>query len=193
VGQGRQGKPTLERPSWLIKPPWRNQGAPFLASRLALAAASLWGAPCSKGMGGLDGGMLLASLGARAGEWSGTRRLATLMLSGFGSRSAQGGVYDITDFVGMHPGGADRIMLAAGGAIDPFWAMYAQHNTANVKAILEGMRIGDLVRHAAPVPTHATSASLKIPSQPLGFREAFEVASWSRGRAAAILRLSPWQ
>ena len=36
-------------------------------------------------------------------------------------------------------------MLAAGGAIDPFWAMYAQHKTAEVHKILETYRIGDLV------------------------------------------------
>lgn len=39
------------------------------------------------------------------------------------------GVYDVTKFVEQHPGGLARIMLAAGGAIDPFWAMYQQHNT----------------------------------------------------------------
>ena len=37
-------------------------------------------------------------------------------------------------------------MLAAGGAIDPFWAMYAQHQTAEVRKLLETYRIGDLVR-----------------------------------------------
>ena len=55
------------------------------------------------------------------------------------------GVYDVTDFLDMHPGGSHRLMLAAGGAIDPFWAMYAQHNTAEVKGMLEGYRIGKLV------------------------------------------------
>ena len=49
-------------------------------------------------------------------------------------------------------------MLAAGGAIDPFWAMYAQHQTAEVRTILETYRIGDLVSscascHAWPVQT----------------------------------------
>ncbi len=47
--------------------------------------------------------------------------------------------------VDQHPGGGARIMLAAGGAIDPFWAMYAQHKTAEVRKILESYRIGDLV------------------------------------------------
>lgn len=36
------------------------------------------------------------------------------------------GVYDVTEWVDLHPGGASRLMLAAGGPIDPFWAMYAQ-------------------------------------------------------------------
>jgi hypothetical protein len=54
------------------------------------------------------------------------------------------------DFLDMHPGGAQRLMLAAGGAIDPFWAMYAQHNTAEVRQMLEGYRIGNLVRLVLP-------------------------------------------
>eukprot|EP00891_Asterochloris_glomerata_P006279 jgi/Astpho2/6279/e_gw1.00088.31.1_t len=54
------------------------------------------------------------------------------------------GVYDVTDWVDQHPGGGARIMLAAGGALDPFWAMYAQHQTQQVKNLLEGYRIGNL-------------------------------------------------
>ena len=37
-------------------------------------------------------------------------------------------------------------MLAAGGSVDSFWAMYAQHNTQAVQKLLEGYRIGNLVR-----------------------------------------------
>ena len=59
------------------------------------------------------------------------------------------GVYDVTEFAAQHPGGAARLMLAAGGAIDPFWAMYAQHQTAEVRQLLEQYRIGTLVRHQA--------------------------------------------
>jgi sulfite oxidase len=62
------------------------------------------------------------------------------------------GVYDVTDFVEMHPGGAGRLMLAAGGAIDPFWAMYAQHNTEEVHSILQEYYIGKLVRRLALYP-----------------------------------------
>ena len=55
------------------------------------------------------------------------------------------GVYDVSEFVAGHPGGPARLMLAAGGAIDPFWAMYAQHDTGQVRDILEGYRVGTLV------------------------------------------------
>ncbi|KAJ1348997.1 hypothetical protein KIN20_004417 [Parelaphostrongylus tenuis] len=53
------------------------------------------------------------------------------------------GVYDVTDFVASHPGG-DRILMAAGGSVEPFWALYAQHKTKEVMEILEELRIGSL-------------------------------------------------
>lgn len=39
----------------------------------------------------------------------------------------QGGVYDITEFVANHPGGVEKIMTAAGGDLEPYWALYRQH------------------------------------------------------------------
>jgi len=55
------------------------------------------------------------------------------------------GVYDITDFVQSHPGGAKRIMMAAGGRIDPFWQLYQQHlDTKVIDDVLTPMRIGTL-------------------------------------------------
>ncbi|GBG31908.1 Nitrate reductase NADH [Hondaea fermentalgiana] len=56
------------------------------------------------------------------------------------------GVYDVTEFVNMHPGG-ERILLAAGSAIDPYWAMYQQHSTRQVMEILASLRIGTLYEH----------------------------------------------
>jgi sulfite oxidase len=55
------------------------------------------------------------------------------------------GVYDITKFVANHPGGQDKIMLAAGGDIAPFWNLYRQHfNSPLPQEILAGLRIGSL-------------------------------------------------
>ena len=54
-------------------------------------------------------------------------------------------MYDITDFVANHPGGSDKIVLAAGKAIDPFWRIYQAHlNSAAAKELLQGMRVGTL-------------------------------------------------
>eukprot|EP01012_Entosiphon_sulcatum_P005367 TRINITY_DN12371_c0_g1_i2.p1 TRINITY_DN12371_c0_g1~~TRINITY_DN12371_c0_g1_i2.p1 ORF type:complete len:549 (-),score=49.93 TRINITY_DN12371_c0_g1_i2:25-1671(-) len=55
----------------------------------------------------------------------------------------RGGVYDITNWIEHHPGG-DKILAAAGGSIEPFWAMYASHMRDDVKAILETYRIGNV-------------------------------------------------
>jgi cytochrome b involved in lipid metabolism len=55
------------------------------------------------------------------------------------------GVYDITKFVANHPGGQDKIMLAAGGDIAPFWNLYRQHyNSSLPMEILSSLRIGSL-------------------------------------------------
>jgi sulfite oxidase len=55
------------------------------------------------------------------------------------------GVYDITKFVGNHPGGKDKIMLAAGGDVEPFWNIYRQHyNSPLPMELLKSMRIGTL-------------------------------------------------
>lgn len=56
-------------------------------------------------------------------------------------------VYDITEFIKIHPGGEDKIMLAAGKSIEPFWDKYKQHiNDKNIyKYILSPMKIGELI------------------------------------------------
>lgn len=53
------------------------------------------------------------------------------------------GVYNVTDFVEEHPGG-NKILLAAGSSIEPFWALYAIHNTEEVYGMLEKLRIGNI-------------------------------------------------
>ncbi|XP_075708238.1 sulfite oxidase, mitochondrial [Rhinoderma darwinii] len=54
-----------------------------------------------------------------------------------------GEVFDITDFVDMHPGGK-RILLAAGGALEPFWALYGVHKSEHVMEILQEYKVGVL-------------------------------------------------
>ena len=53
------------------------------------------------------------------------------------------GVYDITEFIEGHPGGS-KILLAAGGSIEPFWDLYTIHQTEEVREILDEMRIGTI-------------------------------------------------
>eukprot|EP00804_Cyclotella_cryptica_P019613 CCRYP_013961-RC/>CCRYP_013961-RC protein AED:0.30 eAED:0.32 QI:44/0.6/0.5/1/0.8/0.66/6/0/660 len=56
-----------------------------------------------------------------------------------------GYVYDVTDFVGNHPGGSEKIMLAAGGAIEPHWHLYRQHFASDLPLrLMEKMIIGKL-------------------------------------------------
>lgn len=59
--------------------------------------------------------------------------------------SYKDGVYDITNFIPNHPGGFDKIMLAAGKAIDPFWRIYQAHEKrGGAVKFLEDMHIGNL-------------------------------------------------
>nr|XP_027234030.1 probable sulfite oxidase, mitochondrial [Penaeus vannamei]XP_027234100.1 probable sulfite oxidase, mitochondrial [Penaeus vannamei] len=53
------------------------------------------------------------------------------------------GVYDITDFIQEHPGG-DKILMGAGGSVEPFWALYAVHKNPHVLELFEKYRIGNL-------------------------------------------------
>lgn len=56
------------------------------------------------------------------------------------------GVYDITEYLAQHPGGAEKISLAGGSSLEPYWAVFANHNREEVIDILEGMRIGNIAR-----------------------------------------------
>lgn len=59
-----------------------------------------------------------------------------------------GAVYDITTFIQNHPGGIDKILSAAGGSVEPFWALYRQHlqakgvPKAHVAEILAPLQVG---------------------------------------------------
>jgi sulfite oxidase len=52
-------------------------------------------------------------------------------------------VYDITDWVGAHPGG-EVILRAAGGSIDPYWNIFTIHKKQDVYEILEQFKIGEI-------------------------------------------------
>lgn len=52
-------------------------------------------------------------------------------------------VYDITEWVGAHPGG-DVILRAAGGSIDPYWDIFTIHKRQDVYDILESFKIGEI-------------------------------------------------
>lgn len=66
------------------------------------------------------------------------------------------GVYDITEFLGEHPGGADKISLAGGSSLEPYWEIYASHNTQEVLEILEGLRIGNVAKEDRDKHTQQT-------------------------------------
>jgi sulfite oxidase len=79
------------------------------------------------------------------------------------------GVYDVTDFVAMHPGG-NKILLAAGGPVDAFWSVYAQHRHAHVYELLEKHRIGNLAEAdvAAARAKEAAATASGASSDPYG-------------------------
>jgi sulfite oxidase len=54
-------------------------------------------------------------------------------------------VYDVSKFIDNHPGGKDKIMLAVGKSVDPFWNIYRQHLKQNVQDILTPMKIGTIL------------------------------------------------
>ena len=58
--------------------------------------------------------------------------------------SVKNKIYDITDFIKIHPGG-DFIKLAAGSSVEPFWNKWPIHyNNSNVDLILKTNEIGFL-------------------------------------------------
>ena len=56
------------------------------------------------------------------------------------------GVYDVTNFINVHQAGEYYIKLAAGGRVEPFWNLYRNHLTSEIRApqVIEPMRIGKL-------------------------------------------------
>jgi len=57
-----------------------------------------------------------------------------------------GVVYDVTKFIANHPGGSEKIMMAAGSSIEPFWHTYRQHFASDLPSrLMEHMVIGRLL------------------------------------------------
>lgn len=57
--------------------------------------------------------------------------------------SFRGKVYDITEYIDLHPGGKE-ILLAAGSDVSAFWSIYAFHYKKYITDILNDYYIGDL-------------------------------------------------
>ena len=91
-------------------------------------------------------------------------------------------VYDITEFVKQHPGGAKRIMLAAGKDLAPFWRIYQQHfgegASDTVAAHLRRMRIGNLVAGADDERDSSLDAADPFAAEPTGRHPSLKV--WSQ-------------
>ena len=76
-----------------------------------------------------------------------------------------GKIYDITPFIKNHPGGVEKILLAAGQSVEPFWALYRQHLAAppatpkeHVAEILGPLCVGRLSAAEAEADRLATAA-----------------------------------
>ncbi len=76
-------------------------------------------------------------------------------------------VYDITNFIENHPGGTDKIMLAAGKGLEPYWNIYKQHtnNPSIITDILEPMKIGSLSDYDPDKYKNTTDPYINDPSR----------------------------
>ncbi|XP_052525757.1 sulfite oxidase, mitochondrial [Tympanuchus pallidicinctus] len=79
-------------------------------------------------------------------------------------------VFDVTDFVELHPGGPDKILLAAGGALEPFWALYAVHGEPHVLELLQQYKVGELSPDEAPPAPDAQDPFAGDPPRHPGLR-----------------------
>ena len=71
-------------------------------------------------------------------------------------------VYDVTKFMDSHPGGKDKLMMAAGKAVEPFWKIYPQHlKSEYLNRILPTLEIGEL----SVIEPHDTNEYIDDPYQ----------------------------
>ncbi|XP_070793851.1 sulfite oxidase, mitochondrial isoform X1 [Pituophis catenifer annectens] len=169
----RNGFCTLQRTCWLREMPWRNC-PPTYWVRLPFCAHSTWNSAGSRRR------RLMVAAGAGLGVCSilayGNRHwqaataeppTATTSFPRFTREEVArhhneanqvwvtygNDVFDVTNFLELHPGGKSKILLAAGGALEPFWALYAMHKQDHVQEILQEYKIGELSPEEPPLPS----------------------------------------
>eukprot|EP00316_Scyphosphaera_apsteinii_P000846 CAMPEP_0119321010 /NCGR_PEP_ID=MMETSP1333-20130426/54139_1 /TAXON_ID=418940 /ORGANISM="Scyphosphaera apsteinii, Strain RCC1455" /LENGTH=525 /DNA_ID=CAMNT_0007327867 /DNA_START=23 /DNA_END=1600 /DNA_ORIENTATION=+ len=107
-------------------------------------------------------------------------------------------VYDITTFVENHPGGAEKIMLAAGGSVEPFWALYRQHvmpskpgeslcPKEHVAEILQPLQVGWLDPSDVSVPRSGDDPYAKEPERHPALKMLSETPCSAESPAALML------
>ena len=55
-----------------------------------------------------------------------------------------GGVFDVTEFLEVHPGGEHRIRMANGCDLHAYWDLYRLHHRHHIQDLLQNYRIGNL-------------------------------------------------
>ena len=103
------------------------------------------------------GGVALASCEPNPGLWNKPKQAksssgATISLEELRKHTDEkslwvaydGDVFDITDFYFGHPGGSDRLLMAGGLSMEPFWDIYTEHYRGHVIPFLQRFKIGKL-------------------------------------------------
>ena len=73
-------------------------------------------------------------------------------------------VYDITDYVASHPGGS-KILIAAGGPLEPFWNLYGVHKQPAILEMAEHYRIGNITEKPSSGPTSSNDPYANDPER----------------------------
>mmetsp|Transcript_30225 Transcript_30225/g.50206 ORF Transcript_30225/g.50206 Transcript_30225/m.50206 type:complete len:397 (-) Transcript_30225:86-1276(-) len=79
----------------------------------------------------------------------------------------RGAVYDLTPFYEGHPGGAPRLLMAAGQDLEPYWEVYRQHLRGHVVDWMEGYRIGSLTEEEAKAASNSFTFGDAYENEPI--------------------------
>ena len=102
----------------------------------------------------------------------------------------QGGVYDVTNFVGIHPGGADLLLSAGGLDLAPFWDMYLVHlykGNGTALPYLESHQIGRL----SSVDQEAVESESYAEVQSRSIEKGKEISSFRGYKVLGVLMMMP--